>query len=377
MRRSLRIGFALILCSATHAWSQDVPLFTQKLTNSFLYNPAVAGNSVGSLTLSRRQFWSGVLDAPATNFFSVHTPFGRYKYGTGINFYQDQIGVTQNLYASAAFAYHIHMTDTRIFSMGISGEYDNQKLNPGRYDAVDVDDDLLTRGGSVSNIDFSFGLNYKSKYVTVGASANRLKSLVGVADSSNNFPAYYSGTLRFTLPVSNERDVLEPMVTFRGFAQGSSQIDAGLFYTYNDMITLGGSYRTGGSGIINATLGVKVLKSVTIGYSRDMYMGDVSKAVGATNEFTLRFDFMNEAFYTRVKNAKVINTRALAVRRKTLSTYKHRGSPYQQSNRYKKTIRKKSYMSPNYRIEASKKLQTVRRKGTGYKRPKSHKPRRR
>ncbi len=354
-----------------------MPLFTQKLTNSFLYNPAVAGNSLGSLTLSHRRFWSGALDAPNTNFFSVHTPFGRYRYGTGINFYQDNIGVTQNLYASAAFAYHIHITDERIFSMGLSAEYDNQKLNPSRYDARDLDDDLLRQSGSVSNVDVSFGLNYRSKFLTIGASANRLRALTGVLDSVSSFPAYYSGTAKLRFPLAGDRDILEPMVTFRGFVQGSTQIDAGLFYTFNDRVILGGSYRTGGSGIINGTLGIKFLKTITVGYSRDFYMGDISKGVGATNEITLRFDFMNEEFYTRVKNAKVINTRALAVRRKTLSTFKHRGSPYQQSSRYKKQIKKKSYMSPNYRMEASKKLQTVRRKGTSYKRPKSSHRRRR
>jgi type IX secretion system PorP/SprF family membrane protein len=347
-------------------FAQDVPLFTQKLTNAFLYNPAVAGNSVGSLTLSHRQFWSGVLDAPKTNFFSLHTPFAGYRMGTGINFYQDNIGVTQNLYISGAFAYHIHISEGKSFSMGLSAEYDNQKLNPARYDAVDADDPILTQGGAMSNYDFSFGFSYKTKYLTLGGSANRLKAMTG-ADTTRLFPAYYSGSARFTIPLANERDLLEPMITYRGFMQGTSQLDAGLFYTYNDLATIGGTYRTG--GIVSGTLAVKLFKSVTLGYSRDMFTGDLSKGLGATNEFTLRYDFMNEAFYTRAKNAKVINNRALALRRKTLTTSKYHGSPYQQNSRYKKAIKRKSYMSPNYRMDSSKKLQTMRRQGKpGYRR---------
>lgn len=345
---------------AVQAYTQDVPLFTQKLTNAFLYNPAVAGNSVGSLTLAHRQFWSGVLDAPSTNFFSAHTPFGRYRFGTGINFYQDNIGVTQNLYVSAAFAHHIHISEVSSFSMGLSAEYDNQKLNPARYDAANADDPFLYQSGALSNFDFSFGLSYKTKYVTLGGSANRLKALTGVLDSARAFPAYYSGTARFTIPMAGERHLLEPMLTYRGFMQGNSQLDAGLFYTYNDLATLGGSYRTG--GVVSATVAIKLFKSVTVGYSRDMFTGELAKGLGATNEFTLRYDFMNEAFYTRNKNAKIINTRALALRRKTLTTYKYRGSPSQKSNHYKKAIKRKSYMSPNYRMDSSRKLQTMRRK---------------
>jgi type IX secretion system PorP/SprF family membrane protein len=357
--------FLLLTCFVAFvnglAFGQDVPLFTQKLTNSFLYNPSVAGNSLGSLTLSHRKYFSGALDAPSTNFFSAHTPFGKYKYGTGVNFYQDKNGVTENLYASVAFAYHVKITDEKSFSMGLSGEFNNQRLNPTYYDALDQDDESLNQMSSVSGVDFSFGMSFKSRYFTLGASANRLKALTGI-DSAKVFPAYYSGTARFMLPLAGDRDLLEPMVTFRGLLYGSNQIDAGLFYTYNDFLTVGGTYRTGGSGTVNVTAGVKILKAVTIGYSRDLYMGDVSKGLGATNEFTLRFDYMNEAFYTKVRNSKVINTRALALRRKTLSNYKYRGSPNSHSKHYQRTIKRKSYMSPNYRMDSSKKLQTMRRK---------------
>jgi type IX secretion system PorP/SprF family membrane protein len=270
--------------------------------------------------------------------------------------------VTQNLYISGAFAYHIHISEASSFSMGLSAEYDNQKLNPARYDAANADDPFLNRGGAMSNFDFSFGFSYKTKYLTLGGSANRLKAMTGV-DSARVFPAYYSGSARFTIPMVNDRDLLEPMITYRGFMQGTSQLDAGLFYTYNDLVTLGGTYRTG--GVVSGTLAVKLFKSVTVGYSRDMFTGDLSKGLGATNEFTLRYDFMNEAFYTRAKNAKVINNRALALRRKTLTTYKYKGSPYQQNSRYKKAIKRKSYMSPNYRMDSSRKLQTMRRKKSG------------
>jgi type IX secretion system PorP/SprF family membrane protein len=359
------VRFLLLTCFIAFACdrgvAQDVPLFTQKLTNSFLYNPSVAGNSIGSLTLSHRKYFSGALDAPSTNFFSAHMPFGKYNYGTGINFYQDKTGVTENLYASVAFAYHIKITDEKAFSMGLSGEFNNQRLKPAYYDALDQDDESLNQCGSVSGVDFSFGMSFKSKYFTLGASANRLKGLTGI-DTTRIFPAYYSGTARFMFPVAGERDVFEPMITFRGFLNGSNQIDAGLFYTYNDFLTLGGSYRTGGSGTVNVTAGVKILKAVTIGYSRDLYMGDVSKGLGATNEFTLRFDYMNEAFYTKVKNSRMINTRALSVRRKSLATFNHRGSSSSHSKHYKRNIKRKSFMSPNYRMDASKKLQTMRRK---------------
>lgn len=336
--------------------AQDAPLFTQKLTNSFLYNPSVAGNTFGSITLSHRKFWSSVEGSPTTNFFSVHTPFGQHRFGTGINFYQDKVGITETLYGSAAFAYHIKMTDFNALSFGVSAEYNSLKIDQSNVDVLHPDDPLL-RGDARTSVDFSFGTSFKSRFFTIGAAANRLNSLVGIKDTVQQFPAFYSGFLQVTLPLAGDRDLLEPIVTVRSFDNSKPQIDAGLYYTFNDLLTLGGSYRTGGA--INASAAFR-WKNVMIGYSRDIITNDLRQALGATNEFTLRFDFFNEAYYMKAKNARAINTKAMTIRRKTLSTYNHRSSA--SSQRYNKKLKHKSFMSPNYRISASKKLMTQKAK---------------
>lgn len=340
--------------------AQDVPLFTQKLTNSFLYNPSVAGNTFGSLTLSHRQMWSGVQDSPKTNLLSLHTPFSQHRMGVGLNVYQDNIGITQNFYSSAAYAYHIGITDYRTLSFGVSGEYSNLKLDPAKADVLDPDDVLLRGVSNQSHVDFSFGMSYQTKYVKLGVAANRISSLLGISDSIGQFPAFYSAFVHFTLQSSDNKHLLEPMVTYRSFAFSEPQIDAGLFYTYNEKALLGGSYRTGGA--VNLTAGWKFNNRVLLGYSRDVYIGDVAKGIGATNEFTIRLDFRDDRFYKNQKNARSINTNALAIRRKTLGMYQTKGKPMQQSARYKKKIKKNSFMSPNYRMSSSKKLMTVKSK---------------
>jgi len=359
MKRPLLI-FLLVSWTVV-AFAQDVPLFTQKLTNSFLYNPSVAGNTFGSLTLSHRTMWSGVQDAPSTNMFSIHTPFAQHKFGTGLNFYQDKIGITETIYGSAAFAYHVKITDDRMFSMGVSVEYNNLKVDPSKADVVDGNDQLLRSEASQNHVDYSFGLSYKSKYMKLGAAANRIGSMLGISDSTADFPAFYSGFVQFMVPLANDRDVLEPTLIYRSFAQGEPQFDAGLFYTYNDFATLGGSYRTGGT--MSMTAALKFKKRILVGYSRDMFLGDFNKSVGAANEITIRLDFRDESFYTKSKNARTINTKALAIRRKTISMYQAKGRPMHQSDKYRKKVKNNSFMSPNYRMNSSKKLMTVKTKG--------------
>ena len=376
MKRKLLTTFLTVFISSTFGWAQDIPLFTQKLTNSFLYNPSVAGNALGSLTLSHRQYWSGVQDSPNTNFISLHVPFAYHKLGFGINFYQDKIGASQTLFTSAAFAYHIRFTDDNSLSMGVSAEYDNFKLNATRIDVTDLDDELLSGQAPVSQLDFAFGLSYQSKYFNVGGSVNRIRDFILQTDSTetNQFPAYYSAFLNLKIPVAGDRDLIEPVVTYRSLAPGSNQIDAGIYYTYKNFATLGGGYRTG--GIMNLTAAVRVHKNILVGYSREMFSENFQRNIGATNEFTLRIDFKDHNYYSKSKNARQISTEALALRRKTLVSYKGKGSTMQKSQRYKKKLKKKYIHSPNYRINASKKLMTKKVKKNYNRKPSSHKRKR-
>ena len=277
--------------------------------------------------------------------------------GTGLNVYRETAGVNENLFASAAYAYHVRITDENLFSMGISGEFINSRINFAKVDAQDMDDVLISDNqGAISKVDFSFGLSFSSRYFKVGASANRITGLTGLTDSLQQFPAFYSGFLNVMLPMAADRDLLEPIVYVRNLSNGKYQIDGGLYYTLNNRLTLGGSYRTGGA--ISMTGAFRFGKGVYLGYSREVLSGNLGNSLGASNEFTLRLDFRDHRYFTNAKNARSINTNALALRRKTLHSYPTRNSPNAVSNHNRKFVKKNYVHSPNYRMETSKKLMT-------------------
>ena len=241
--------------------------------------------------------------------------------------------------------------------MGASGEVLNSRINFSRVDAQDMDDIYIAENQSaLTKVDFSFGMNFSSKYLRVGASANRITSLIGIVDSLQQFPAFYSGFVNVMLPLAGERDLLEPLVYLRNLSNGEYQLDAGLYYTYNNRVTLGAAYRTGGAASLTGAF--RIGKSMYLGYSREMLSGNLGASLGASNEFTLRFDFRDHRYFSNVRNAKRINTTALALRRKTLRSYPTRNSPNTFSNHNKKFVKKNYVHSPNYRMESSKKLMT-------------------
>lgn len=366
MKRLVLIS--VLAVAALKSFSQDVPVYSQKLTNSFLYNPSVAGNMLGSATLSYRQQWTGASGAPQTTFMSVHTPFARHRMGTGFNFYQENAGVNTNLYASGAFSYHVRITDRNMFSMGISAEYINSRIAYSRIDALDLDDVLLAENqDNISKVDFSYGMSYQTRFVRVGGSVNRISNFVGLGDTTSQFPAFYTGFVNFTLPLMGDRDLLEPVVYYRNQSNGSHQIDAGLYYTLNNKLTFGGSYRTGGAASLTA--GFRISKNLMVGYSREMLTGEFGSALRSSNEFTLRLDFRDHNYFSSSRNAQKINTSAISLRRKTLTKYPASKSPYSFARHNKKLANRNYHKSPNYRMDSSKKLQTYRLKKKPNRKP--------
>jgi hypothetical protein len=179
--------------------------------------------------------------------------------------------------------------------------------------------------------------------------------------------------VNFMVPLAAERDVLEPVVYLRNVSN-AYQVDAGLYYTYNKRVTLGGAYRTGGA--ISLTGAFRIGKGMYLGYSREMLSGNLGNSLGASNEFTLRLDFRDHRYYSNVRNAKKINTSALALRRKTLKSYPTRNSPYSVNKHHKKFVKKNYVHSPNYRMDSSKKLMTRKKGGKpSYRKPKRYKRR--
>lgn len=366
-------GFFILICSI--ARSQDIPLYSQKITNSLLYNPATAGSDFGSLTFSHRKFWSGIDEAPSSNLLSLHTPFAYHKFGVGANLFSEKLGIYDRLTATGAFAYHINFTDEAALSMGVSAEYNNLKVSTARLDVLDQTDQLLYgEDFNTNSIDFSFGLNLKTKYFNIGGAANRISTGLGLSEESNQLSPFFSSYVNFKVPVAGERDLLEPILTFRQLSTKSNQYDLGLYYTFNNLITLGASYRSSfvstTSPQLGATAALRIKNKIVIGYTYETFSGQYNSNLGNSSEITLRLDFRDQGYNKNYKNSRQIMNNSLAFRRKTLtqSSSMARNKAKNHSKKLKKRLKKNYLKSPNFRMNSSKKLHTKKVKKVQKKR---------
>ncbi len=349
MTRILLISLLILfftLPSKTQA--QDIPLFSQKLTNSFLYNPAVAGHTVGSATYSYRQTYSKINNAPRSNLLSLHAPIKNHKIGIGFNYFQEDVNFLRNGYASAALAYHIIFNKVNTLSFGLSGEYNFMRLaGTSNSNTEDIEYQKLANG-DFNDFDFSFGTLYQTKYLKIGLAANRLATAWIKDDNKKVLSSYYSGFVQGLIPLRRANDLLEPYFSYRSMSATNSVYDIGLYYTYDNKITAGIAYRSG--SMASATLGVRVGPKVFIGYSQEIFLNGIRQQTGGNHEFTVRLDF-NEYHY---KNRFIADYKAsLAYRRKTLTKMPPRVGA-STSEKFHKQQKKLKGHSPNTRYHVVK-----------------------
>jgi type IX secretion system PorP/SprF family membrane protein len=376
MTKFLRlIVFSACIITPVAIHAQDIPLFSQKLTNSFVYNPALAGHSFGSITTSYKQNYSSVAGSPKNYFLSVHTPIANHRFGVGANVYQEEVTFLRNVYASGAFAYHLPINKLTTLSFGLSAEYNsfgtngNPNFDP-HQDGYDEEFAKFQKNG-VKDYDFSFGMHFQNRYLKGGIAANRLSTSWIKDDSKAVLSNYYSVFVQGLIPLRGAQDLLEPYIAYRKLSEINNTLDLGLYYTYNNKITAGAAMRSG--TVFSGTLGFRLSKYVMVGYSREMILGSVGGFVGAANEFTLRFDFNDESYSKRFS---ADYKSSVAYRRKTLSGHVSKPgskSPKQVAKKQKKL----APFSPNSRYQNTKKLSVKTKKSKYSPRKRKKSPARR
>jgi len=295
--------------------AQDVPLFSQKLINSFIYNPSLTGVEYGAVTFLHKRGLNKLEGNGTVNYLSFETPIVNKNLGIGANILVEEVNFIRNNYFSISGAYHINLGNLQMLSMGLSAEYTS--IKPDLSQVIgDVSDEMLERiqGGDLNSIDFSAGISYRHEHFVAGVGANRLITAINAEDDESLLSQYYTVQVIGKLPVRQSNDLLEPMLSYRKLTQISHLWDIGVYYTMKETITVGGSLRIGSSGFsstskdrginsIGATAAFKIIPEVLIGYTIDI-PANKGYQIGLANEITLRYIFNQTTYQKRFNNGR-------------------------------------------------------------------------
>ncbi|MBX2842451.1 MAG: type IX secretion system membrane protein PorP/SprF [Flammeovirgaceae bacterium] len=282
------LSFTVLFTNLVSA--QELPFFSQKFTNGFLYNPSQAGLKSGSVDLSYQKQWSALERNVNNTYLSGQTPLMGGKFGVGGNIFNEKVNFFNYTYLSGSAAYHLGLSANSSISFGLAAEYNAVNLDLKNIKAVEVNDPLITNFPGYNKFDFSFGTTFKIDYLLIGGSVNRIMTLLNTEEQevNNYFPNLFTGFVSYQIPLASDRDVLEPRLHYRSMVGQVDLMDMGLYYTYNNMITIGGAYRN--NATFNIGAGV-TLQNFTIAYSRQSFTNEYRSDFGGTDEISLRFVF--------------------------------------------------------------------------------------
>lgn len=165
--------FAVFITFKNHA-QETLPIYTDYLSdNVFLVHPSAAGiGNSSKLRLTARQQWFDVPNAPSLQTMSFHTKFGEYSNaGYGFVLFNDKNGFHSQQGLQGTYAYHLPMSDGRIFeqlSFGLAFTF-VQNQSDQRTFTGDPTVAAIVESTSYYNADFSVAYHRGglSSYFTV------------------------------------------------------------------------------------------------------------------------------------------------------------------------------------------------------------------
>lgn len=293
--RSLR----LIICFLTISFSsfaQDISIFTQRVSQGFLLNPAVAGSSGAQALLSYRNNYTGVRNAPNNNYLSLSSPIGDGRFGVGLNLIQDNSALLKSTFLNAAFAYHLVLSPTSALSAGISADMNSLRLGEDLLLLNNGNDVILNqyKGGLIVP-DFSTGLMLRTQYLRVSAAVNHLSTSWNEKGAVNLFTRYVSGSVLGAIPMSDGRSYIEPYINYRSYFNVDQIIDIGTFYNYDEILLVGLGVRN--LKLASLSVGLTVRNGLFVGYSREQLFGNIGLYLGSTNEVVVKLQMPGRGIF--------------------------------------------------------------------------------
>ncbi|MBA4321377.1 MAG: hypothetical protein C0408_01030 [Odoribacter sp.] len=296
--KKLKITFLFLVILIQCGFSQQDPLSSQYMFNTFAYNPGVAGVSgmICATALTRQQ-WVGFKGAPSTTSFSVNAPFNLFGINSGVGLIvkSDNIGFDKDISLSGSYSYLMDLGQGKL-GIGLMLGMLNKALAPswqipsGDAHTPPSGDPLIPENKeSYVAFDASIGAYYKTDKYYAGFSVThinepKIKFSKGLPYVSRHY--YLTAGYNIQLPSPS----FELLPSFFIFSDGkAAQVSVNSLIRYNKKVWGGVSYRAGDA--ISGIVGVELYNGIRIGYAYDFPMSDIRKSTSGSHEFMVNYCF--------------------------------------------------------------------------------------
>ena len=288
---------------AQAGWAQSWPQFTSWTQSPLRLNPASAANlySLDASVAYRRQ-WSNLEGAPETTQVTVGAPVYIANAGVSLGFERDEAGLTRSNLLRASASYRLVERESFALSVGAGVGYRDASLDgaalrteTGRYadPNVPVHNDPLLAASERSGAALGFDLGVEVEFGDTRVGASVLDANAPVSDWAGVERAWPRTVVAYATglyPVAEYIDLEAGLLAYSDL--GATQAQASVTGWYGGNIGLGASLR----GFSNATLdavsllvGWRPSNTLTLAYSFDYGLSDLSRAHDGSHEVVLRY----------------------------------------------------------------------------------------
>lgn len=279
-------------------YAQQVGMLNHYFLKPLLYNPAFAGNeSAPDLMLLHHNQWTGFTGAPQYNMLSFDLPIK--KMGIGLNALSDKRGLNNRTNVNLSYSYKLQFKENIYLRLGFWAGAVNHSFNYSKINAQNLNDAYLYQSQqSATSFDANAGLVFICKGLEIGAGVPQLANnkIKFKANEQNNRVFYAENrhiitSLAYKFTLSKEKQIsLKPQALVRLIQNTPIQYDINLNFMWQNKFWLGAAYKSDYAVGINA--GVCLFKRLSIGYSYDYIIGNISKYGGLSHEVMLGFRFI-------------------------------------------------------------------------------------
>ncbi|MBC3540600.1 type IX secretion system membrane protein PorP/SprF [Rufibacter sediminis] len=328
--RLISVSLIVLCLVAFRAAGQQMPQFSQYMTNGLVINPAVAGiENYMDIRTSFRKQWVGIEGSPTTLYTSVHASIGksdrnatgrgkfrvkgngsghkidrnnRFRrvnphHGVGAMVQVDQAGLLRTSSVNLVYSFHLPLTSTLNLASGISAGAVRNSFNTSRARAVTPSDvALLGDQVSMTKADLSVGTWLYTRYAFLGISGAHLinsgsdfQTPLDYSIAGRLVPHYFiTAGYRFQV----EDLMITPSVLYKKASPSPGAIDLNVKAMYNERVWIGASYRN--RDAMAFLFGLNVSPLLDFGYSYDLTTSHQNETSAGSHEIMVGLKVNNE-----------------------------------------------------------------------------------
>ena len=285
----------LLLFNNRKAMAQQDPLYTQYMDNLLVINPGYAGSkNIGNAMVVARSQWVSFDGAPATRSFAFNSPVEGKNIGVGISLLSDRIGPIKQTGFYVDYSYFLQVSEDFRLGMGLKGGVSFYRANLTDLLTIDPGDPILDNDiyeNFLPNVGVGFYLFSDNTYL--GLSAPRLiENKITREDVSTDYVnkqemhLYFVGGHQFELSPDFQ---LKTSGMMKWVKSAPLAFDINALFGFREKFWIGAMYRF--DAAYGAIAQFKPMPELTIGYSYDITIGDLSGFQNGSHEVMLSYNF--------------------------------------------------------------------------------------